>query len=49
VSVPHPSAVVGKHMGVESVCEAAAIAASAGGRLLVPKTKSALATAALAI
>jgi cobalt-precorrin 5A hydrolase len=49
VPVPHPSAVVGKHMGVESVCEAAAILASSGGRLLVPKTKSALATAALAV
>lgn len=49
VPVPHPSAVVGKHMGVESVCEAAAIRASSGGRLLVPKTKSSLATAALAV
>jgi len=49
IPVPHPSAVVGKHMGVESVCEAAAKAASVGGRLLVPKTKSALATAALAV
>jgi cobalt-precorrin 5A hydrolase len=49
VPVPHPSAMVARHMGVESVCEAAAILASGTGRLLVPKTRSALATAALAV
>jgi cobalt-precorrin 5A hydrolase len=48
VPVPHPSATVAKHMGVASVCEAAAILASAEGRLLAPKTSSGLATAALA-
>ena len=49
VPVPHPSAVVAKHMGVGSVCEAAAILGSGGGRLLVAKTRSATATAALAV
>jgi cobalt-precorrin 5A hydrolase len=48
VPVPHPSATVAKHMGVASVCEAAAILASGQGRLLVPKTSTKLATAALA-
>jgi len=49
VPVPHPSAVVAKHMGVGSVCEAAAILATAGGRLIAPKTRTALVTAALAV
>ena len=49
VSVPHPSDVVAKHMGVGSVCEAAAILASAGGRLVAPKTRTSLVTAALAV
>lgn len=49
VPVPHPSATVAKHMGVASVCEAAAILASGGGRLLTPKTRNSLATAALAV
>lgn len=49
VPVPHPSATVAKHMGVASVCEAAAILASGRGRLLVPKTRNSLATAALAV
>jgi cobalt-precorrin 5A hydrolase len=40
VEVPHPSKIVKKHMGVESVCEATAMLKSRGGRLLVPKTKS---------
>jgi cobalt-precorrin 5A hydrolase len=35
--VPTPSEVVKKHMGVASVCEAAAILASNQGKLLVPK------------
>jgi len=49
VSVPHPSAVVAKHMGVGSVCEAAAILATGGGRLLVPKTRTGFSTAAIAL
>jgi cobalt-precorrin 5A hydrolase len=49
VPVPTPSATVAKHMGVASVCEAAAILASTGGRLLTVKTSSELATAALAL
>lgn len=49
VPVPNPSATVAKHMGVASVCEAAAMLASTGGRLLTPKTSSELATAALAL
>jgi cobalt-precorrin 5A hydrolase len=36
-SVPTPSEVVKKHMGVASICEAAAILASSCGKLLVPK------------
>lgn len=49
VPVPHPSATVAKHMGVASVCEAAAILASTGGRLIAPKTHTSLVTAALAV
>ena len=49
VAVPHPSATVAKHMGVGSVCEAAAILASGGGRLVAPKTRSAVATTAIAL
>lgn len=49
VSVPHPSTVVAKHMGVGSVCEAAAILATAGGRLLAPKTRTGFSTAAIAL
>jgi hypothetical protein len=37
------------HAGTPSVCEAAAILASGGGRLLVPKRKSARATVAVAL
>ena len=40
VEVPHPSNVVKKHLGVSSVCEAAALLKSSGKSLLVPKTKS---------
>ncbi len=36
-AVPTPSEVVKKHMGVASICEAAAIMASNQGKLLVPK------------
>ncbi|EFL50366.1 cobalamin (vitamin B12) biosynthesis CbiG protein [Solidesulfovibrio fructosivorans JJ]] len=49
VAVPHPSATVQQHMGTGSVCEAAAILASSGGRLLVPKTATKRATAAVAV
>ncbi len=46
--VANPSAVVQKHVGVSSVCEAAAILGARGGRLIVPKHKTANATAAIA-
>jgi cobalt-precorrin 5A hydrolase len=35
--VPSPSAMVAKHVGVKSVCEAAALLASGNGHLIVPK------------
>jgi cobalt-precorrin 5A hydrolase len=47
-SVPTPSAAVAKHVGVNSVCEAAAILASRGGVLIVPKRTSRNATVAIA-
>jgi len=46
--VPNPSAMVYKHMGVDSVCEAAAILGTANGTLLVPKQKSGNVTVAVA-
>jgi cobalt-precorrin 5A hydrolase len=46
--VPTPSARVHHHIGVKSVCEAAAILASRGGTLIVPKRSSRNATVALA-
>ncbi|MGM0454283.1 MAG: cobalt-precorrin 5A hydrolase, partial [Thermodesulfobacteriota bacterium] len=46
--VKTPSAMVEKHMGVNSVCEAAAIRAAGGGKLLVPKVKSGNVTVAVA-
>jgi cobalt-precorrin 5A hydrolase len=49
VAVPHPSAVVRKHMGVSSVCEAAALHKSGAKSLLVPKTKSRNVTLAVAL
>lgn len=49
VKVPHPSQVVERHLGTGSVCEAAAILAARGGRLLAGKQKSANATAAVAL
>jgi len=49
IRVPHPSDMVKKHVGVDSVCEAAALFRSQGGRLLVPKTKGRTATAAVAL
>lgn len=47
-AVPSPSAAVAKHIGVKSVCEAAAILASRGGTLIVPKRTSRNATVAVA-
>lgn len=46
--VPNPSLMVHKHMGVKSVCEAAAIMAADTGTLLVPKIKSGNVTVAVA-
>jgi cobalt-precorrin 5A hydrolase len=46
--IPSPSAVVEKHVGVQSVCEAAAILASGHGRLIVPKQTSPNVTIAIA-
>jgi cobalt-precorrin 5A hydrolase len=48
-NVPTPSKIVEKHMGVKSVCEAAAIKASKMGSLAVSKQKSRNATAAVAV
>lgn len=47
-NVPTPSAVVNKHIGVNSVCEAAAILGARMGCLIVPKQKSLNATLAIA-
>ncbi len=47
-SVPNPSAMVEKHMGVKSVCEAAAILGAENGTLVVPKQKSGNLTVAVA-
>jgi cobalt-precorrin 5A hydrolase len=49
VEAPNPSARVEDKMGVKSVCEAAAILASKGGKLVAEKTKSAKATCAVAL
>ena len=46
--VPTPSAMVEKHIGVQSVCEAAALLATHRGQLLVPKQKTANVTVAIA-
>ena len=46
--VPNPSMVVQKHMGVASVCEAAAILASGTGTLLASKQKTKNVTVAIA-
>jgi cobalt-precorrin 5A hydrolase len=46
--VPTPSAMVEKHIGVKSVCEAAALLATHRGRLIVPKQKTANVTVAVA-
>lgn len=49
VAAPHPSATVMRHMGVSSVCEAAALFKSGAKRLLIPKIKSRNVTLAVAI
>jgi cobalt-precorrin 5A hydrolase len=46
--VPTPSAMVEKHIGVKSVCEAAALLAAHQGRLLVSKQKTTNVTVAIA-
>ncbi len=48
VDVPNPSDRVQQHMGVESVCEAAALTLAANKQLIVPKTKSPRVTLAAA-
>lgn len=48
VPAPNPSATVKKHVGVPSVCEAAALLAAESHQLLVPKQKSLNATLAVA-
>ncbi|PIE69910.1 MAG: cobalamin biosynthesis protein CbiG [Deltaproteobacteria bacterium] len=47
-TVPTPSSVVHHHIGVHSVCEAAAILTSRNGELIVPKTKTRNVTLAIA-
>jgi len=49
VSVPNPSLNALKHMGVESVCEAAALLATGADTLLLPKIKTKTVTVALAL
>ena len=46
--IPTPSATVEKHIGVKSVCEAAALLATHRGRLIVPKQKTRNVTVAIA-
>jgi cobalt-precorrin 5A hydrolase len=46
--IKNPSAMVEKHVGVKSVCEAAAILAAGGGTLIVPKQTTPNATVAIA-
>lgn len=46
--VPNPSSVVHRHIGVFSVCEAAALKAARNGRLIVPKQKTFNVTLAVA-
>jgi cobalt-precorrin 5A hydrolase len=47
-NVPTPSEMVAKHVGVPSVCEAAALLASRNGRLIVPKQSARNVTIAIA-
>ncbi len=46
--IKNPSAMVEKHVGVKSVCEAAAILAAGGGTLIVPKQTTPNVTVAIA-
>jgi cobalt-precorrin 5A hydrolase len=46
--IQNPSSVVEKHLGVKSVCEAAAILASRNGTLIVPKQSTQSVTVAIA-
>ncbi len=48
IDSPNPSDIVNKHIGVPSVCEAAAILASENGKLIVPKQISPNVTLAIA-
>ncbi|SMC16441.1 cobalt-precorrin 5A acetaldehyde-lyase [Desulfacinum hydrothermale DSM 13146] len=48
VEVPNPSPAVKAHIGVESVCEAAALQTARNGRLIVPKHKTRNVTVAVA-
>lgn len=47
-AVPNPSLLVDKHIGVKSVCEAAAMLATGSADLLIPKTAGRTVTLALA-
>ncbi len=49
IEVPNPSSTVKRHMGVPSVCEAAALLKTGARELLVPKTKSRNVTLAIAL
>ena len=49
VQAPTPSAMARKHMGVDSVCEAAAMLATGSDRLLLAKVKTRTVTVALAL
>jgi len=49
VKAPNPSQAALKHMGVESVCEAAAMLAGGTDKLLLPKIKTSNVTVALAL
>jgi len=48
INIENPSTVVEKHVGVKSVCEAAAILAAQNGTLIVPKQKTKNVTVAIA-
>lgn len=48
-TVPNPSSLVNKHIGIKSVCEAAAMLATGRTCLLIPKTASRTVTLALAV
>jgi len=49
IKVPNPSALVQRHLGVASVCEAAALKAAGSNTLLVAKQKTANVTLAIAL